>query len=150
MPIPLAYRTKRLSSDEISTLIVREPTTLEPLELRPSEPRSWIFRRMNPTLRGHVIAMMAEFLGTFMFLFFSYAAAQIGNEKSDLLRPILEKPGLSLLQISYISAVFGLSLGVNVWIFYRVSGGMFNPAVCQNKKRGQYERPTYSLPLDLS
>ncbi|KAF3761722.1 hypothetical protein M406DRAFT_64863 [Cryphonectria parasitica EP155] len=84
---------------------------------------------MHPTFRGHLVAMIAELLGTIMFLFFSYAAAQIGNEKADTLRPVLEETGLSLLQISYISAVFGVSLGVNVWIFYRVSGGMFNPAV---------------------
>ena len=29
----------------------------------------------------------------------------------------------------YISMAFGFSLLVNVWIFYRVSGGLFNPAV---------------------
>lgn len=29
----------------------------------------------------------------------------------------------------YVSLAFGISLAVNVWIFYRVSGGIFNPAV---------------------
>lgn len=37
--------------------------------------------------------------------------------------------GPSLLQISYIASVFGLSLAANVFIWYRVSGGMFNPSV---------------------
>jgi len=29
----------------------------------------------------------------------------------------------------YISLVFGFSLAINVWIFFRISGGLFNPAV---------------------
>jgi aquaporin related protein len=29
----------------------------------------------------------------------------------------------------YISLCFGFSLAVNAWIFFRVSGGLFNPAV---------------------
>ncbi|PSR97446.1 aquaporin-1 [Coniella lustricola] len=102
---------------------------METVEPVPHAPTHRFFSRMNPIARGHIVAMLAEFMGTMMFLFFSYAAAQIGNEKVDTLVPALEAPGSSLLQISYISAVFGFSLGVNVWIFYRVSGGMFNPAV---------------------
>jgi glycerol uptake facilitator-like aquaporin len=30
----------------------------------------------------------------------------------------------------YIAVSFGFSLMVNVWIFFRISGGLFNPAVC--------------------
>lgn len=67
-------------------------------------------------------------------LFFGYVAAQTGNEKADItLRPAVgaaaSPSGPSLIQISYIAAVFGLSLGTNVFIWYRVSGGMFNPSV---------------------
>jgi aquaporin related protein len=29
----------------------------------------------------------------------------------------------------YIALVFGFSLAVNAWVFFRVSGGLFNPAV---------------------
>ncbi|KAJ4418359.1 Aquaporin-1 [Gnomoniopsis sp. IMI 355080] len=72
--------------------------------------------------------MLAELIGTTAFLFFGFAAAQVANEKDDTLSA-LSSSGPSLLQISYISATFGISLAVNVWIFYRVSGGMFNPAV---------------------
>lgn len=102
---------------------------MEPVEPEPHAPTVRFFRTWNATARGHIIAMISEFVGTMMFLFFSYAAAQIGNEKVDTLRPVLVQPGPSLLQITYIAGVFGVSLGVNVWIFYRVSGGMFNPAV---------------------
>jgi len=29
----------------------------------------------------------------------------------------------------YVALAFGISLAVNVWVFYRISGGIFNPAV---------------------
>lgn len=110
-------------------LVIREAAMMEPVEAEPIGPTVSVFQTMDATIRGHVVAMISEFVGTMMFLFFSYAAAQVGNEKIDTLHPPLAQPGPSLLQIIYISAVFGVSLAVNVWIFYRVSGGMFNPAV---------------------
>lgn len=35
--------------------------------------------------------------------------------------------GFSPNVLAYISLAFGFSLMVNVWIFFRVSGGLFNP-----------------------
>jgi len=32
-------------------------------------------------------------------------------------------------KIMYIALVFGMSLAVNAWVFFRISGGLFNPAV---------------------
>lgn len=135
MPIPLTYKPNSWASlpgetlADTAPLVSREPTTIEPVETEPTPPTVSFFQRMSPSVRGHIISAMAEFVGTLMFLFLSFSAAQIANEKTDTLRPILQQPGLSLLQITYIAAAFGLSLGVNVWIFYRVSGGQFNPAV---------------------
>ncbi|KAJ4396232.1 Aquaporin-1 [Gnomoniopsis smithogilvyi] len=86
------------------------------------------FGRWPDGIRGHTIAMLAEFIGTTTFLFFGFAAAQVANGKPDTLSANSDI-GPSLLQIVYISWTFGISLAVNVWIFYRVSGGMFNPAV---------------------
>lgn len=126
----MAYKTTPFQADRDDVpLILREATVLEPVDAEPNGPTVNFFKTVNATARGHAVAMIAEYIGTIMFLFFSYAAAQIGNEKVDTLRPVLVQPGPSLLQISFISAVFGVSLGVNVWIFFRVSGGMFNPAV---------------------
>jgi aquaporin related protein len=31
--------------------------------------------------------------------------------------------------LTYIALGFGFSLAVNAWVFFRVSGGLFNPAV---------------------
>lgn len=146
MAIPIAYQPTRFTGDmDDAPLIIREQAGLEPIDLEPNGPTVHFFARMKDTVRGHIVAMISEFLGTFMFLFFSYAAAQIGNEKEDSL-PLFNAPaGLSLLQISYIAAVFGLSLGVNVWIFYRVSGGMFNPAVSPSRVHSTIWRRTSQL-----
>lgn len=40
---------------------------------------------------------------------------------------ITQAPNTSVLL--YISLIFGFSLMVSVWVFFRVSGGLFNPAV---------------------
>ncbi|KAJ4418016.1 Aquaporin-1 [Gnomoniopsis sp. IMI 355080] len=116
------------------SLIIRQSPILEPTKphgpFRPKAP----FGVLTDAARGHIIAIIGEYLGTFMFLFFGYTAAQTANEKADItLRASLgspaSPPGPSLIQISYISAIFGLSLATNVFIWYRVSGGMFNPSV---------------------
>jgi aquaporin rerated protein, other eukaryote len=74
--------------------------------------------------RNNIIAMMGEFVGTFLFLFFSFVGAQISNT------PMPPKnAGPNTSNLLYVSLAFGLSLMVNVWAFYRVTGGMFNPSV---------------------
>jgi len=74
-------------------------------------------------VRGHLVAMTGEFVGTFMFLFFAFAATQIANTITPPTAPSLD-------QLLFISLAFGFSLAVTAWVFYRISGGLFNPAVC--------------------
>jgi len=65
--------------------------------------------------------MIGEFFGTFFFLWIAFAGtlfANIPGGNTSLTSDVL-----------YISLVFGFSLAVNVWIFFRVSGGLFNPAI---------------------
>ena len=67
-------------------------------------------------------------MGTLLFLFFSFAGVQcvkLGFEASTSDPNAPPTPEVLL----YIAIVFGASLAANVWIFYRVSGGLFNPAV---------------------
>lgn len=80
---------------------------------------------------GHVTAFVAELAGTFLFLFFAFAIAQVANTSApsdDSNTPATGLPPLA--KIFFIASGFGSSVAVNVWLFYRVSGGMFNPAVC--------------------
>ncbi|KAI1005045.1 hypothetical protein K3495_g3172 [Podosphaera aphanis] len=73
------------------------------------------------------LAFIGEFFGTTLFLFFSFAGAQVANMQT--VAPGEDgMPGFDVTVFLYISTVFGFSLAVNVWIFYRISGALFNPA----------------------
>lgn len=72
-----------------------------------------------------------------MFLFFAFAGTQVANIQSSA--PTSDPStsgsttggatGFNVSVQLYIAIVFGFSLMVNVWIFFRISGGLFNPAV---------------------
>ena len=82
----------------------------------------------NPT-RNHFIAMCGEFAGTFLFLFFAFAGTQVANSQAPASASTALAQGSNPAQLLYISLSFGFSLGVNAWVFFRISGGLFNPAV---------------------
>lgn len=93
-------------------------------------------RKLPDPARNHVVAMAGEFAGTVLFLFFAFAGAQVANNT-----PSTELPGgggsvgapadagPNPTQLLYVSLCFGFSLAVNAWVFFRISGGLFNPAV---------------------
>ena len=87
---------------------------------------------MNSGLKEHFVATLAEFVGTVMFLFFAFAGTQVANINASNPTAASTTPsneGFSPIVLTYIALSFGFSLMVNVWIFYRISGGLFNPAV---------------------
>ena len=103
--------------------------------------------------RGHLVAMSGEFLGTIAFLWFALSATQVAamtnvtsnrsgvsgssgsapnadpNTNSDAESVGGGAAALTPPIILYIALAFGFSLAVNAWVFYRISGGLFNPAV---------------------
>jgi aquaporin rerated protein, other eukaryote len=82
------------------------------------------------SIRNHIVVMVGEFAGTFLFLFFAFSGAQIAVTATKAATPadaVAQAPNTP--NLFYISASFGFSLLVNVWAFYRVSGGMLNPSV---------------------
>lgn len=76
-------------------------------------------------IRNELVAFLGEFVGTFLFLFFAFAGTQVANMIGA--RDIDPVPTVGTLL--YIALAFGFSLAVNVWVFFRISGGLFNPAV---------------------
>ena len=92
---------------------------------------------MPNTIRNHIIAMAGEFVGTFLFLFFAFAGTQVANAAAagdnTAGGSLSQAPNASVLL--YIALSFGFSLIVNAWIFFRISGGLFNPAVCLESAR---------------
>lgn len=80
-------------------------------------------------IMNETVAFVGEFIGTFLFLFFAYAGAQTVNHAADQTATPETKNIPNLDNLMFISIIFGFSLMVNVWIFFRISGGMFNPVV---------------------
>lgn len=86
-------------------------------------------------VRNELIAMLAEFGGTFMFLFFAFVGTQVANAAAAVQNAGTTQANHSLSQapntssLLFISLAFGFSLAVNVWAFFRISGGLFNPVV---------------------
>ena len=67
-----------------------------------------------------------------MFLFFAFAGTQCVKLAYDPLKQDQANAGQAVATaglLLYVALSFGISLAVNVWIFYRVCGGIFNPAV---------------------
>ena len=77
-------------------------------------------------VRNELVAAIGEFVGTFMFLFFAFSATQVAN----FVAPgagVSTAPNTS--NLLFIALSFGFSLAVNAWVFFRITGGLFNPAV---------------------
>jgi len=79
---------------------------------------------LPPTLRNNTVAALGEFVGTFLFLFFAFAGTQVANTTV-----VTSQQGPNLIVLLFISLAFGVSLTANVWAFYRITGGLFNPSV---------------------
>ena len=79
--------------------------------------------------RNDFVAMCGEFTGTFLFLFFALSGAQVANTASSPHNSSTNQPTANPAQLLYISLAFGFSLAINAWVFFRISGGLFNPAV---------------------
>lgn len=82
---------------------------------------------MPSRARNDMVATLGEFVGTFLWLLFAFAICQIAN----IVPPGDTEPVIpTTLRVFYIGLGFSVSLTITCWLFYRVSGGMFNPAVC--------------------
>lgn len=80
--------------------------------------------QLPDTMRNNLVAVAGEFVGTFLFLFFSFAGTQVSNTP----KPADGSPP-NTSNLLYSALCFGFALTANVWAFFRVTGGLFNPAV---------------------
>jgi len=79
--------------------------------------------------RNHFVATSAEFAGTTLFLFFAFSGTQVALLASVPAEDNVVGTPSNPSQLMYIALSFGFSLAVNAWVFFRISGGLFNPAV---------------------
>lgn len=80
-------------------------------------------------MQKHLVATAGEFVGTFLFLYLSYAGNLMAASRASSVAPTAAGGGMSSQTVIFISLAYSFSLLVNVWAFYRISGGLFNPAV---------------------
>lgn len=87
----------------------------------------------DKSIRHEYPVFIGEFVGTFLFLFFSFAGTSIAIVSATVEHTSSESLDLNPVQnvskLIYISFAFGASLAINVSIFSEISGAMFNPAV---------------------
>ncbi|KAK0558851.1 hypothetical protein OC844_004831 [Tilletia horrida] len=79
-------------------------------------------------VKDHVMAGAGELIGTAMFLFL----AEGGAKTAQLSRAASQTEVATVLSnesILFIATSFGLSLLVSAWLFFRITGGLFNPAI---------------------
>ena len=88
--------------------------------------RSKFFRAgLFDNWRADVKAAVLEFIGTTFFLLLAFGGIQAA-EAEMLGSPA---PPSALMHDLYIALSMGFSLLIAVWIFYRASGGVFNPNI---------------------
>jgi len=85
--------------------------------------------RLPTNARNHFVAMSGEFVGTVLFLYLALAGTQVANSIPSSAGLTVAQTGSNPQQLQYIALCFGFSLAVNAWVFFRISGGLFNPAV---------------------
>ncbi|KAF2692150.1 aquaporin [Lentithecium fluviatile CBS 122367] len=86
-------------------------------------------KRIPDGIRNHFIAMCGEYVGTVLFLYFALSGCQVANNIRSSAGLTVQDTGANPQQLQYIALSFGFSLAVNAWVFFRISGGLFNPAV---------------------
>lgn len=93
---------------------------------------------------------VGEYVGTTMFLFMAFGPANIANLPDAKAAVSNDAPSINTSNLMFIAVAFGLSLFINVWIFFRVSGGLFNPAVSLALALAQVINPLRAVLLSVS
>lgn len=76
-------------------------------------------------LRDDAAAAAFEFVGTVFFLLFGLGGIQAATAESAT----DNTPSTGVTHVMYVATCMGLSLLVSAWLFFRVTGGLFNPNV---------------------
>lgn len=80
--------------------------------------------RLYSKFRTDIHAAIVEFVGTTTFLLLGLGGIQAAAGAAEVSgnNPVLEKD-------LYIATSMGLSLIASAWLFYRITGGLFNPNI---------------------
>lgn len=98
-------------------MLVYNPLTKDRRSTFDMSPRSQL-----SSIREDAQAALLEFVGTTFFLLLGLGGIQAVTGE-------VETSGSTVEQVMYISTCMGLSLLVSAWLFFRVTGGLFNPNI---------------------
>ncbi|GAA6029770.1 hypothetical protein JCM8097_001041 [Rhodosporidiobolus ruineniae] len=102
---------------------------------------AWHLRRpaqgpRSLAIKNHFVAMVGEYVGTTLFLLFALGIANVANIPTTSVtgetqagQDGSQASVANTSNLLYIALGFGFSLAVTAWTFFRISGGLFNPAV---------------------
>jgi aquaporin related protein len=79
------------------------------------------------SIHNNLVVAVGEFIGTFMFLLFAFLGHSMAVASAPTYTPGSIAPTNDT--VIYIALSYGLGLLVTAWTLYRVTGGLFNPAV---------------------
>lgn len=102
---------------------IRGPTPNHTLQHQPSPLAPKSQGGQWEDIRAHLVATSGEFVGTVLFLWLALSAAQVASATNA------NEGVATASSVLYVALGFGFSLAVTAWAFYRISGGLFNPAV---------------------
>ena len=86
----------------------------------PPKPRPGLFATFGDDLQ----AAFLEFIGTTCFLGMAFGGVQAVSYQGAT-----SEVSSQISKVLYISFCFGFSLIASAWLFYRVTGGLFNPNI---------------------
>jgi len=125
--------------------LTSKPLPLTPLQKQPhhhehthSPPKTSIRDRIAVTrhiplpIYNHLVAFISEFFGTTFFLFFALAGAQVASTTAFIPYTNIAGSATSTpppAALLYTAVSFGFSLAVTAWVFFRVTSGLFSPAI---------------------
>ncbi|KAF9875406.1 aquaporin [Colletotrichum karsti] len=78
------------------------------------------------SIQAHMVAASGEFVGTFMWLWTAYAGHLMARHQAPGEAP---EGGMLNTTLTSTALAYAFPLLANIWAFYRISGGLFNPAI---------------------
>jgi aquaporin related protein len=83
------------------------------------------FSNLSANLSEDMAAALLELIGTAFFLIIGLGGIQAATAENLS----SAHPASNIQQVLYISTSMGFSLLVSAWLFFRITGGLFNPNV---------------------
>ncbi|PWN30037.1 aquaporin-like protein [Jaminaea rosea] len=114
------------------TLVLEDglPSILHPKRSHPTLATSYresLHKRLE--IKNKIVLFICEFVGTVLFLFFSFGIATQASNKIDFDTAADPNGPPDTSALLFSSLGFGFSLAVNAWVWFRVTGSLFNPAL---------------------